>query len=76
MNINYDIVDFLMKEMVEMLVKKHRYTYDSALDIVLSSDTYHQLVTKPYLQEEGSLFVCELLEKELEEQQAETPAEA
>lgn len=50
--------------------------YDSALDIVLSSDTYHQLVTKPYLQEEGSLFVCELLEKELEEQRAETPAEA
>lgn len=41
-------------------------TYDSALDIVLSSDTYHQLVTKPYLQEEGSLFVCELLEKELD----------
>lgn len=33
---------------------------------MLSSDTYHQLVTKPYLQEEeGSLFVCELLEKEL-----------
>ena len=76
MNINYDIVDFLMKEMVEMLVKKHRYTYDSALDIVLSSDTYHQLVTKPYLQEEGSLFIIELLEKELEEQRAETPAGA
>ena len=66
MSINYDIVDFLMKEMVEMLVKKYRYTYDSALDIVLTSDTYHLLVTKPYLQEEGSLFVCELLEKELE----------
>lgn len=71
-----NVLDPLMKEMVEMLVKKHRYTYDSALDIVLSSDTYHQLVTKPYLQEEGSLFVCELLEKELEEQRAETPAEA
>ena len=65
MSINYDIVDFLIKEMVEMLIKKHRYTYDSALDIVLSSDTYRQLVTKPYLQEEGSLFICELLEKEL-----------
>lgn len=65
MNINYDIVDFLMKQMVEMLMKKYRYTYDTALDVVLSSDTYHQLVTKPHLQEEGSLFVCELLEKEL-----------
>ncbi len=65
MSIKYNIVDFLMKEMVEMLVKKYRYTYDSALDIVLSSNTYHQLVTKPYLQEEGSLYLCELLEKEL-----------
>ena len=52
--------------MVERLVKQHHYTFDSALDIVLSSDTYRHLVTKPYLQEEGSLFVCELLEKELE----------
>lgn len=65
MSIKYNLVDFLMKEMVEMLVKKYRYTYDSALDIVLSSNTYHQLVTKPYLQEEGSLYLCELLEKEL-----------
>lgn len=65
MSINYDLVDFLMKEMVEMLMKKHHYTYDTALDIVLSSNTYNQLVSKPYLQEEGSLFVCELLEKEL-----------
>lgn len=65
MSIKYNIVDFLMKEMVEMLVKKYRYTYDSALDIVLSSNTYHQLVTKPFLQEEGSLYLCELLEKEL-----------
>ena len=68
MSINYDIVDFLMKEMVEMLVKKYNYTYDSALDIVLSSNTYKDLVTRPYLQEEGSLFVCELLEKELQKE--------
>lgn len=27
--------------------------------------TYHQLLTRPHLQEEGSLFICELLEKEL-----------
>jgi hypothetical protein len=65
MAINYEIVDFLIKQMVEMLMKKYKYTYDSALDIVLSSKTYDNLVTKPYLQEEGSLFVCELLEKEI-----------
>ena len=51
----------------EMLMTKHRYTYDTALDIVLSSKTYHQLVTRPHLQEEGSLFICELLENELAE---------
>jgi hypothetical protein len=65
MSINYDIVDFHLNEMIQMLVKKCHYTYDTALDIVLSSETYHQLVTRPHLQEEGSLFICELLEKEL-----------
>lgn len=65
MAINYEIVDFLIKQMVEMLMKKYKYTYDSALDIVLYSKTYDNLVSKPYLQEEGSLFVCELLEKEI-----------
>ena len=65
MAINYNIIDFLIKQMIEMLMKKYKYTYDSALDIVLSSSTYDKLVTKPYLQEEGSLFICELLEKEL-----------
>lgn len=65
MTINYDIVDYLMKQMVEMLVKKYKYTYDSALDIVLSSKTYAELTSRPFLQEEGSLYICELLEKEL-----------
>lgn len=65
MAINYEIVDFLIKQMVEMLMKKYKYIYNSALDIVLSSKTYDNLVTKPYLQEEGCLFVCELLEMEI-----------
>jgi hypothetical protein len=65
MAINYEIVDFLIKQMIEMLMKKYKYTYDSALDIVLSSKTYDNLVSRPHLQEEGSLFVCELLEKEI-----------
>ena len=65
MTVNYEIVDYLIKQMVSFLIKKHKYTYDTALDIVLSSKTYEQLVTKPFLQEEGSLYICELLEKEL-----------
>lgn len=44
----------------------YRYTYDTALDVVLSSNTYNQLVTHPHLQEEGSLYICELLEKEIQ----------
>ena len=65
MTVNYDIIDYLIKQMVAFLIKKYKYTYDTALDIVLSSNTYEQLVTKPYLQEEGSLFICEMLDKEL-----------
>ena len=62
---DYTLIDFLIKQMVEMLMKKFGSTYDSALEVVLQSNTYTELVTKPYLQEEGSLFVCEMLSKEL-----------
>lgn len=65
MTVNYEIIDYLIKQMVIFLIKKYQYTYDSALDYVLSSKTYEQLVTKPYLQEEGSLYICEMLDKEL-----------
>lgn len=63
---DYTLIDFLINQMVEMLMRKFGSTYDSALEVVLQSDTYEKLMTKPHLQEEGSLFICELLSKELD----------
>lgn len=63
---DYTLIDFLINQMVEMLMRKFGSTYDSALEVVLQSDTYEKLMTKPHLQEEGSLFICEMLSKELD----------
>ena len=69
MTTNYSFVNFHLSSMIEMLMRKYSLSYEKALPIVMSSETYKKLVAQPYLQEEGSLFVCELLEKELEEKQ-------
>lgn len=66
MTSNYTLVDFHLNAMIQMLIQKHGYSYEDALPVVMSSETYKNLLDKPYLQEEGSLFICELLEKELQ----------
>ena len=66
----------MLNEMVAELMRRHRMDYQEALETVVASKTYKRLLTDEDLQEEGSLFIIELLEKELEEQRAETPAEA
>jgi hypothetical protein len=66
MTSNYTLVDFHLNAMIQMLIRKHGYSYEDALPVVMSSETYKSLLDKPYLQEEGSLFICELLERELQ----------
>lgn len=69
MTTNYSLVNFHLKSMIEMLMRKYSLSYEKALPLVMSSDTYKKLLESPYLQEEGSLFICELLEKELKGKQ-------
>lgn len=59
------LLDYLIKTLVEHLMVKYGSTYDSALDVVLSSNTYNRLLNDGYLKEEGSLYICEQLDKEL-----------
>ena len=73
---SYIIVDYMLNEMVAELMRSHRMDYQEALETVVASKTYKRLLTDEDLQEEGSLFIIELLEKELTEQREETPAEA
>ena len=69
MTTNYSLVNFHLSAMIEMLMRKYSLSYEKALPLVMSSQTYKNLREKPYLQEEGCLFVCELLEKELKVKQ-------
>lgn len=66
MTSNYTLVQYHLNVMIQMLMQKHGFTYEEALPFVMSSNTYKELLAKPHLLEEGSLFICELLEKELE----------
>jgi len=68
MTTNYSLVNFHLSAMIEMLMRKYSLSYENALPLVMSSNTYKTLLDRPYLQEEGSLFVCELLEKELQKE--------
>ena len=62
---NYNLVSFHLNGMVEMLMNNYAISYEEALPKAMSSDTYKLLLDKPFLQEEGLLFIQELLNKEL-----------
>lgn len=65
MTSNYSLLSYHLNSMVEMLMKKYRVNYEEALPMVMSTNTYKMLVEKPFLLEEGKLFIQELLEKEI-----------
>ena len=69
---NYNLVSFHLNGMVEMLMKNYSISYEEALPKAMSSDTYKQLIDKPFLQEEGPLFIQELLNKELSSKETDT----
>lgn len=65
MTSNYTLLNYHLNSMVELLIKKFGSQYDEALPIVMSTQTYKMLVDKPFLLEEGKLFVQELLDREI-----------
>lgn len=65
MTVNYPLLHYQVNALTENLMHSHNVSYLWALQTVTQSDTYKSLIEKPWLQEEGDLFIYEMLEKEL-----------
>lgn len=70
MAVNYTILDYTVKALVEQLMQKYQSSFDSSLELVLNSRLYARLLEDSHLLEEGDIFLFSLLNKELEEAKA------
>lgn len=70
MAVNYTILDYTVKVLVEQLMQKYQSSFDSSLELVLNSRLYARLLEDSHLLEEGDIFLFGLLNKELEEAKA------
>lgn len=68
MPINYDILDYTVKALVEKLMQKYGSSYDSSLELILNSCLYARLLENSHLLEEGDIYLFNLLDKEIEQQ--------
>jgi len=66
MAINYELLDYTVKALVEKLMLKYGSSYDSSLELVLNSRLYARLLEDSHLLEEGDIYLFNLLDKEVE----------
>lgn len=67
MAVNYTILDYTVKALVEQLMQKYQSSFDSSLELVLNSRLYARLLEDSHLLEEGDIFLFGLLNKELDD---------
>lgn len=67
MAVNYAILDYTLKALVEQLMMKYGSSCDSSLEMVLNSRLYARLLENEHLLEEGDIYLFNQLEKELDE---------
>lgn len=65
MAVSYTLLNYEVNVLTEMLMRNYGVSYAWALRTVTQSNTYKSLIETPWLQEEGDLYVYEMLEKEL-----------
>ena len=68
MSMNYSILDYTVKALVEKLMQKYDSSYDSSLELVLNSQLYARLLEDSHLLEEGDIYLFNLLVKEVDQQ--------
>ena len=66
MSMNYEVLDYTLKALVEKLMQKYRCSYDSALELGLNSRLYARLLKDTRLLEEGDIYLFNILDKEVE----------
>lgn len=67
MAVNYTILDYTVKALVEKLMQRYQSSFDSSLELVLNSRLYARLLEDSHLLEEGDIYLFGLLVKELDE---------
>lgn len=67
MAVNYEVLDYTVKALVEKLMQKYGSSYDSSLELVLNSRLYARLLEDSHLLEEGDIFLFNLLDKEVKQ---------
>jgi len=65
MAINYTVLDYTVKALVEKLMQKYGSSFDSSLEMVLNSKLYVRLLNDSRFLEEGDIFLFNQLENEL-----------
>lgn len=58
------LMDHYVKKMTMMLANEFNLSIECAMQFVLSSSSFKDLHEKPFLLEEGDLFLFDLLKKE------------
>ena len=58
------LMDHYVKKMTMMLANEFNLSVESSMQFVLSSSSFKDLHEKPFLLEEGDLFLFDLLKKE------------
>lgn len=58
------LMDHYIKKMTMMLANEFDLSVESSMQFVLSSSSFKDLHEKPFLLEEGDLFLFDLLKKE------------
>lgn len=66
MAVNYEVLDYTVKTLVEKLMQKYGSSYDSSLELVLNSSLYVRLLEDEHLLEEGDIYLFNLLDKEIQ----------
>ncbi|MCR5394123.1 MAG: hypothetical protein K6E86_01850 [Bacteroidales bacterium] len=67
MAVDYKILDYTVKALVEQLMSRYKSSFDSSLEMVLNSQLYARLLENAHLLEEGDIYLFQLLVKELKE---------
>ncbi len=70
-SVQLSLMDHYIKKMTMMLANEFNLSMDSAMRFVLSSASFKDLHEKPFLLEEGDLFLFDLLKKEFKPKSSE-----
>lgn len=67
MSKKWELIDYAINSLIELLMKKYSASYDWAFQTVMKSETYKKLLNDNDFLNEGDLFIFETLDKELKQ---------